>query len=342
MSGLFPEQPILFYPSLARRYGTEEALLLAVYHEFARHHGMVDGDGVAYFLARRIEWQSLISFWEEDRLAEITSSLVSQGAIDAQFNANGSIRVALTGLRQPPSSASAVSDSPPAQAQPTLKPESGAEAERAPAIEPTIEPTVEPAATRASARSSTPYQRLRSTPPSVAASVAPCAATAGPSVSMLHRGPAPSFGGSVGWSRPKDDLEQLFDQQEQRNQRLHEISHDWRPSDTTYQMLAKHNISADFADDLVDEFISYWSARDKKEVSWDPLFIRLAKKQWVKEQTRQGRDQKAGWRPGEPAGNGGERNSVEVSGERYQPNNRAEKRERITEAVMDIKNLDWI
>ena len=152
---------------------------------------------------------------------------------------------------------------------------------------------------------------------------------------MLARGPAPSFGGSVGWSRPKDDLEQLFDQHEKRNQQLHEIEPDWRPSATTYQMLQQKSIPAEFANGLIDEFIAYWMGQDKKRTSWDPPFISLAKREWVKEQSRQARGARNG------QNNQRTMDSVEVSGERHQSNNRAEKRGRITEAVMDINNIDW-
>ena len=39
----FPEQPLLVYPSLARRYGVEAALLLYLYNQQLEHlgHGAV-------------------------------------------------------------------------------------------------------------------------------------------------------------------------------------------------------------------------------------------------------------------------------------------------------------
>ncbi len=311
MSGLFPESPVLFYPSMAQRYGAEEAILLSIYQEFARHHGAVAAEQQMYFLARRMEWQKLAPFWSEEQLAALTNSLVTQGIIEAEFNSNGSIRVLMLHANAEASPASENKAGPENNsAQLAPLPERGTRPE---IVEPQLqEPSV-----------AAPVQSKAYT--AIAESHQPTGDT------MLVRGPAPSFGGSTGWSRPKDDLQRLFDQQEQRNQQLHEIDLDWKPSSTTYQMLAKHNITAEFADDIVDEFVAYWLAQNKKKTSWDPHFIDHVKRKWVQEQSRQGRRAQAAKTDSKFEGNG----------ERYQSNNRAEKRERITSAVMDINNVDW-
>ncbi|OMH33954.1 DnaT-like ssDNA-binding domain-containing protein [Motiliproteus sp. MSK22-1] len=383
MSALFPEQPILFYPSLAKLYGTEEAVLLAIYHEFARHHGAEDSDGSLCFLARRREWQQLVSFWDEDRLAEITNSLVSQGVIEAEFNTNGSIRITIANVGSSDQTESAngqhtgsesnihesatepvdsensaclASESTEGrstnavdervQSSPRFKESVAGSALQTPSYPGVSEPQLGRNQTGAVENADFPaqskaYQAVRETHQSAASSVpSPERLKAYSSQnqvagSMLERGPAPSFGGSVGWSRPKDDLEHLFDQHEKRNQKLHEIDMDWRPSPTTYQMLQRKNISAEFANGLIDEFIAYWMPQEKKRASWDPSFIKLAHREWAKEQNRQGRLAR------QEQNNHDKVDTVEVSGERYQSNNRAEKRERITEAVMDINNIDW-
>lgn len=293
MSGLFPEPPILFYPSIARRYGAEEAVLLAVYDQYARHHGDRDEQGRAYFIARRGEWLELISFWSEERLAQLTSSLVTQGALDAEFRANGSIRILLT----VPVEASV----PPAAPVPSAQTEA--------AQEPMSPPTV-----------------AQSRPEPVEAPPTPSEFCG----TGMVRGPAPSFGGSNGWRRPKDDLQHLFESRERQNRLLQEITLAWRPNETSYQLLTKRNIPTAFIDDCIDEFVSYWMALGTKKHTWDSEFIKRVNSQWVKEQSRQGRT----------ARQSGQQ-SVEGNGERHQSNHRAERRERITEAVMDIHNTDW-
>ncbi|MEH6625874.1 MAG: DnaT-like ssDNA-binding domain-containing protein [Motiliproteus sp.] len=308
MSGLFPEHPVLFYPSLAQRYGAEEAILLAIYQEFARHHGAVDGLQQMYFLARRMEWQQLAPFWDEEQLATLTNSLVTQQAIEAEFNTNGSIRVLMINAHgQTPASATVPAQTVSVQTEVYEVERKSYDVETA---------------CDASNGSSFPARSM--------AYKAVVKSHQSPDT-LLARGPAPSFGGSTGWNRPQDDLHRLFDQQEKRNQQLHEIDMGWKPSATTYQMLAKHNVPDEFADNLIDEFIAYWLAQNKKKASWDPHFIDHVKRKWVQEQSRQGRRTFANKTDQE----------LKANGERYKSNNRAEKRERITEAVMDIKNVDW-
>lgn len=278
MSSYFPEQPIPLYPSLARRFGVDEALLLAVYYQFARHHGHTDAEGRVYFLARRSEWPAMVDFWDEDKLAAVTGSLVSQGAIAAEFNSNGSIQIV-------------IEDSQPEQVP------------RA------------PAAISAPLITSAPHEL--EAPPELAPS-------------RLAKGPAPSFGGSTGWNRRQDDeLETLFNEQEKRNQQLQEMDMSWRPNATTLQMLAKNNIPQSFADDQLDEFIAFWLAQGHKKKSWDPAFIDHVKRKWVREQARLGREARQAEQPSE------------AQGERHQSSSRAEKREKISRAVMDIKNINW-
>ncbi|WP_207063711.1 DnaT-like ssDNA-binding domain-containing protein [Motiliproteus sp. SC1-56] len=290
MSGLFPEPPVLFYPSIAQRYGAEEAILLAIYDQYARHHGDRDETG-CYFIARRNEWLALAPFWEEDQLAQITNSLVSQQVLEAEFRPNGSIRIQLPAASGKTQGTERVLTEP--------------EEEPAPASRPSLAP---------------PAPQIPRSMPAPRVVVG----------SGLPRGPAPSFGGSTGWRRPKDDLEHLFESRERQNRLLQEITLEWRPSETTYQLLGKRNIPVEFIDDCIDEFISYWMERGSKKHTWDSEFIKRVNVQWVKAQSRQARAERQGWEQ-----------RAEGSGERDQSNNRAERRERITDAVMDIHNTDW-
>ena len=45
MSDWLPEAPLLFYPSLAHRLGSDEALLLYIYTDYGRLAGMKADDG---------------------------------------------------------------------------------------------------------------------------------------------------------------------------------------------------------------------------------------------------------------------------------------------------------
>ncbi len=316
MSHFFPEQPLLIYPSLAKKYGVEEALLLGIYHQFAQHHGHSDAEGSWYFIARRSEWLAMAEFWDDETLAQVTNNLVGQGVIHAEFNNNGSIRIGLA-----ESTAQTETANKPSTGY--LAPDASFDLKKVEIVhdEGNSPPVLATSYLSVEEKPAAPTTLLNAEQQSDEAEALPTPA----------KGPAPSFGGSTGWSRRQDDeLETLFKEQEKRHLQLHEITLNWRPTQTTLQLLAKHSIPVEFIDGLRDEFIAYWLAQGQKKKSWDPHFIEHAKRKWVREQSRQGREQRSAADM-----------KSEASGERYQSTSRAEKRERISKAVMDIKNVDW-
>lgn len=303
MSKLFPEQPILFYPSLACRFGTEEAILLSVYYQFACHHGVLNTHGQAQFILRRREWQALSPFFDEDKLALLTNSLVDQGVLEAQFQANGSIRV--TVLEVDADAAVAVSAP---SAEPMRKPQEAALIQSEYYSDARC-PSREADSSRSSASISEPTS-----------------VHAGPS--MMIRGPAPSFGGSTGWAKPKDDLELLFERQEQHHQQLKEITPNWQPQPDTLQLLAKKSITDEFSLACADQFVAYYMGQGQRKKSWEQPFMKWVMREWVGAQKKQYREQATKDQQG-------------YSGERDQTRARQDKRERITSSVMDINNTDW-
>ncbi len=334
MHGLFPENPVLFYPSLAKRFGAEEAILLSIYHLYAQSHGNITGEGASYFLCRRAEWLQLAEFWDESELSRITASLVEQGVIETLFNANGSVQVSFS--LHVPAELGKKAALRPAKAAPAARGSARAAVEKRlsrlanrPRTPATGVPRVVPVSRFSPAgtpSASLPVSKVQVSEEVVSApgSRDRCVAT-----TLSQRGPAPSFGGSTGWARKPDDLQKLFAEQETQRRLLHEISPDWRPNSTTCQMLAKQGIPEAFFNDKVDEFVAYWLEQNRKEASWDPLFLKRVKREWVKQQTQNGREARNA------------QSSVEVQGERHSSDNRAETRQRITDAVMDIHNTDW-
>jgi hypothetical protein len=147
-----------------------------------------------------------------------------------------------------------------------------------------------------------------------------------------RRGPAPTFGGSIGWRRHKDELEEIFEQAEQRNQKLQPMFIGWQPSELFHQLLPRYAIPADFAEGCIDEFVLYFLDKDRKESNWDQKFLAWVKREWVKKQTQDAREKRYQQeRESNMTGNGHEN---------ARPDSR-EKRKRITAATMDIKNIDW-
>tara|TARA_R110002167_G_scaffold29645_9_gene98885 strand:- start:789 stop:1724 length:936 start_codon:yes stop_codon:yes gene_type:complete len=311
MSKLFPEQPVLFYPSLACRFGVEQAILLSIYAQYALHHGALDAQGNAQFILRRREWLSLASFIDEERLAQLTNSLVDQGVLDAQFQANGSIRVTVL------------------EADVELTTAPAPAASQAPATWSSQPPSGDQGSAK-------PHQSLSQPSDRLATKLLP-GATPDPQLNdsqsfdfkgVVVRGPAPSFGGSTGWARPKDDLQLLFERQELHHQQLKEITPNWQPQPDTLQMLAKKSITDEFSLACADQFVAYYMGQGQRKKSWEQPFMKWVMREWVTAQKKQYREQN-------------NKDQQGGSGERDQAYSRSTTRQRITESLLDIKNTDW-
>lgn len=58
------------------------------------------------------------------------------------------------------------------------------------------------------------------------------------------------------------------------------ISPYWQPDETVLQQLAQHNISADFARQQVNEFVTYWRERGEISHSWQARFLKHVMRAW--------------------------------------------------------------
>lgn len=297
MSDWLPETPLLFYPSLAHKLGSDEALLLFIYRDYARTAGMQADDGSIECILPKSRWLQLAGFWSEERLRAASESLAAQGCLQIGLNQSGSVRLRLL---------------------PEPKPEPKPESDRAQG-----HPVPEQ---KGSVQEPPGLNRLPvyDTPPPPPPP---------PSGNMIQRrGPAPTFGGSIGWRRHKDELQAIFEQAEERNQQLHSMQLGWQPSDMFHAMLPRHAIPVDFAEACLDEFVLYWLDKDRKESNWDQKFLAWVKREWVKKQTRDAREQRY------------EQDRTSMTGGGSNENTRGdsrEKRKRITAAIMDIKDTDW-
>ena len=60
------------------------------------------------------------------------------------------------------------------------------------------------------------------------------------------------------------------------------ITSEWRPGDATYQHLAQLNISREFIDGQVSEFVIYWEERGQQNHSWNAKFAKHVMHEWRK------------------------------------------------------------
>jgi len=303
---------VLFYASAARQFGVEEALLLSIYHD------AMPRTGESLVLGRK-QWLALADFWNEEKLAQLTSSLVNQQAIDASFQSEGNIVISLT--TEQASLAAEITDAPtedlPIQTAP---------------VRPTSK-RVRPPVSRLPVVDSPPKRpltrQMRRPAPETLKPVDELPVV--PAVDDSPRGPAPTFGGSTGWhqNRSRSELHMQFQEIEKRNQRLKPMELGWRPTDAFFGMLPRHGISEEFAESLMDEFVLYWLDKDRKETNWDQKFLAWVKREFVKKQTREAREQRQDtqWKSG-------------VANENTRTDTR-EKRKQVTAAIMDIRDTDW-
>lgn len=299
-----PEQPLFIYPSLAEKFGLEEALLLGIYHQLSQRMGLRLRSGTEIKLDTQ-SWRQLVSFWSQDQIAMVTNSLVSQGAIDASVSKTLVKIVLLQEQEQP---AQEVSE-PTVVVEPEMEMVSRLQVVDQPPLS-IDEPPPLGMAQPPQRPVPPPVREPQRQPP------------------PAQRTPAPAFGGSTGWRRHKDELQVIFEQHEERNQHLHTMFLGWQPSSNFFELLPRHGISEEFARNAIDEFVLYWVNRDRRETNWDQKFLAWVKRDWVQKQTRDAREQRVA------------QQEKSFNNENSRRDTR-EKRKRVTQAIMDIKDTDW-
>ncbi|WP_293265285.1 DnaT-like ssDNA-binding domain-containing protein [Neptunomonas sp.] len=320
MSFKIPEKPLFVYPSLARELGVEAALLLYLCHEQLGVTGITDESGNSSAVLSAQQWQRVTEFWEVGTVDQLVRVLSEKTSIHVIKNTSGSVRISevISRSKRPPPS---VYDS---QSLAT-------HASR-------VEVNYDVSSPSITAPQSQPYQKssleqvstatlpVLETPPPYPRRPLPSRNT------MRDRGPAPAFGGSIGWNRQKDELEQTFDRHEKRNQQLHVMHLGWTPSEMFFSILPRHQIPREFVETCLDEFILYYIDKERKESNWDQKFLAWIKREWVQKQTRDAREQR-----------NEQQRYTSGSGKNDENTRRdtKEKRKRVTAAIMDIKDTDW-
>ena len=292
MSDVFPERPILFYPSVALRYGADEAILLSILDEHFRQQATTDERTEVLLLAPG-QLSLLTPFWSSESVAQILQSIEHQGVLQVKKGQQGT----LTLYRRKSSSI--------------------------PRLQADTASTTEIARTTA-------QQHAIATPEPVETSL-PVYNNPPPSKERQpRRTPAPMFGGNAGWRRGKDELQQIFERHEERNQRLVPMDLGWKPSTAFFDMLSRQSIPSTYADECLNEFILYWLDKDRKETNWDQKFLAWVKREWVHKQSREA----------SASGSANEKQSLGQRNENTRRDTR-ENRKRVTASIMDIEDTNW-
>lgn len=67
-----------------------------------------------------------------------------------------------------------------------------------------------------------------------------------------------------------------------RDMGLTTINHNWKPSQEAYAAISASGISYHFANELLHNFIIYWSDSMQAKASWDSTFVTHVKHQWAR------------------------------------------------------------
>ncbi|WP_372741599.1 DnaT-like ssDNA-binding domain-containing protein [Neptunomonas sp.] len=341
MSITIPEKPLFVYPSLARKLGVEAALLFYICHEQLSIAGIPDKSGKSEAMLSAQQWLSLTDFWTREKVAELLSVLTAHSPVSVIINAGGSVRISEIAAQNATQRG--------AQGSPLRREESVSQPVKTTAASVFSSPpnseknrtsgsAEEPAfvAVNHHKEQQDELQRIARLP--IVDAPPPYPRRPLPSRNnMRDRGPAPAFGGSIGWKRQKDELQQLFDRHEERNQQLHMMHLGWTPSDMFFSILPRHQIPREFVETCLDEFILYYIDKERKESNWDQKFLAWVKREWVQKQTRDAREQRneqqRNQQPRHSSGSG-------INDENTRRDTK-EKRKRVTAAIMDIKDTDW-
>jgi hypothetical protein len=391
----FPETPLLFYPSLAKRYGVEVSLLYGICYQLFRESWLDDQQREQIVIPLK-KWLSSTDFWQSEELQVLSQSLAEQQLFAIEHH-EGDVYinklVAKAGSNDESSTADAINKTDNSYEHSeqwrdtTTDQENGREQTSAtlarsydgssaaleqpnesmqvlPVYDVPPAPPARPLPRRQEATTFVPHSSISNNSTSNNSSVhsstlnnnyvsqsASSYSTENNSTinnsivnsntavtnngnTLKNKGPAPSFGGSTGWKkRSNDALQNIFEQQEVLNRQLQGMTMNWRPSKMFYKTLERNNISQEFADSYLDEFILFYCDKHKKESigGWDQKYLAWVKRAWVQKQSNsQTSDSSVNNSP----------KKTGFSNENSQRDTR-EKRKRITAAIMDIHDTNW-
>lgn len=302
-SSLIPERPILVYPSLAATVGLEEATLLSVLSEFSQHAEPRWNNDYAWFSMRCAPLAEALPFFDARDIQRVCQSLRDKGILLIGGNIFGQddhFRFAFNEK----------SHAPQPDRQPAAKPNSTSRPESTQSTSVFNKPSADQqSATIFGKNYIAPHWQpdedtlaqlhQHNIPTSFAMQHLPAFVTY-----WRERNEAQRSWGSVFIKHIIHQWRKFEAEARQRSQEMH-MHHEWRPSVDALQVLTEQaEISREFIEDAIPEFILYWQERGDKLSTWNSKFIQHVKLQWHKyqnslESSTQPLPIAANWQPSE-------------------------------------------
>ena len=281
---LIPERPLLLFPSLAKHFGLEEALLLQVLSDSALHrHSMVLNNRQWLEIPNK-DLLSILPFWNDQDISRLLTSLHHQNVLlldNTNTPQDGILRFA---LNQPVSGSSPQLPTPtttaistPIANNPVDMTSSSEQAS------PQLHTPSSPAHSLPNATDQQPQALLSSTSNSIALTQAESPETpTETSIKTEKLNPHPVFQQPMNRSPSQ-----------QRQERSPQpITDQWRPSQEVLQQLTQIGVPLPFIKSQLPTFIVYWKDRQTAQHSWNSLFMKFIVREWRYEESRQNREKR--------------------------------------------------
>lgn len=285
MSSLIPERPLVISPSLATTIGLEEAVLLQVLNDVAMLGNSQHRQGYQWYRIANAELYRLLPFWQPAELLRISQRLAEKGIILIDNSTTESAHHFHFAMNEPDQQRR-----PPARTQPHADP-------------------------RPASRSATLLSRSWQPDEDLLQLLA-----------LNHNIPR-DFAlqqledfvlywcdrQQVSHSWPSKFRQHVlkewrFNQSQQAAARPPEPSQDitrqWQPSPDALEILQRADVSQEFIDDAIPEFVLYWRERGEAHSTWNSKFIAHIRRQWARytktmELDYEPREITANWQPSE-------------------------------------------
>lgn len=273
-SSLFPERPLLVSPSLASRFGLEQATLLSVLSELVRGQSGQLSQGYHWFQLTDAQLAPVVPFWNQDDISRISQSLRAQNALflhSAPYHQSQQLIFAFNEQVQ--------EQTQPATSQPH-------HTRGATPISPNWQPShdVMQLLSQHGINAEFAQQQL-------------------PEFVNYWResGESQRSWGSKFVQQVRKQW--AFHQQQQaRQQRSSQLDSHWQPSPQICEQLSRDGIPSSFINQCLARFIQYHQGAGTQHHAWDSLFYRWVGEDWDKRETpfiekKQNAPMSADWQP---------------------------------------------
>lgn len=269
MKSLLPERTLSFSPTLAQAIGLEEAILLQGLQEIAFHSPHSAAGQQQWCQASEQVLTNLFPFWNPTQITSLVSNLAQKGMLLLSSGPYEQVRHLYFTLDLP-AQAAANRNSP------------------SPTVKPAANPRPTPAVQQQQARSGSATTIHHDWQPDSSVFAQTRQQGIGDEfvkeqlpefVSYwLQRG-ATSY--AWGSTFVKHVIREWRHKQARESKQV-EISRQWRPSEDAMEILLRIDISREFIEDAIAEFVLYWRERGDATTTWNSKFITHVKRQWAR------------------------------------------------------------